>query len=403
VNPLFYEFIRCQSGRGHWAYRLAADPKQFQIFPPDVLEECTVFLDEAAALATHELVKERIHFFRKTWDVTLLLAGQYGAAREVQELIDASAPLEQVAAALRRLAARLATTDIDAYIESRVGDDPIAFYPPKQSWIAPLKGGAETSAKRWSAAHIAGQVVAQAGVLEAKQLRKQIGDRVDEQFGTDGSETYRQIVGQIRAMAQKVATVVKVEAAPVLDGVLDDSVWRRADELSGFSRWGESASSGYDTRAWLAHDGENLYVALDCRQDTTELRTEASPRDGSTWKDDSVELFFNLQMSEFPYVQFIINARGAFFDQWGRNERQTYQERLAADFDCEWATQVGAEGWTAELRLPLAEFGCSPEDNRLLRIDLVRNVQGKKAEISAWFPSVGAHADPLSRGWITFE
>ena len=412
AEPMKRYFARCeeawreqQTGRGHWAYRLAADPKQFQIFPPEVLDECTVYLDEAAALAEDELVKQRIHFFRKTWDVTLLLAGQYGAAREVQELIDASAPLEQVAAALRRLAAKIATTDIDAYIADKVGDDPVAFYPPKQSWIAPLKGGAETSAKRWSAAHIAGEAVAQAktDVLDAEELRGQIGDRVDETFGVGGSETYLQIVGQIRAMARKVATVVMVKSAPVLDGALDDPVWRRADELSGFSKWGELALSGYDTRAWLAHDGENLYVALDCRQDTVGLRTEAAPRDGSTWKDDSVELFFNPQMSEIPYVQFIVNARGAFFDQWGRNERQTYQERLSADFDCEWATQVGAEGWTAELRLPLAEFGCSPEQNRLLRIDLVRNVQGKEAEISAWFPSVGAHADPLSRGWIAFE
>jgi hypothetical protein len=39
----------------------------------------------------------------------------------------------------------------------------------------------------------------------------------------------------------------------------------------------------------------------------------------------------------------------------------------------------------------------------MLRLDLVRNVQGKDAEISAWFPSVGAHADPLSRGWLVFE
>jgi len=51
----------------------------------------------------------------------------------------------------------------------------------------------------------------------------------------------------------------------------------------------------------------------------------------------------------------------------------------------------------------LAQFGCKPADHPMLRLDLVRNVQGKDAEISAWFPSVGAHADPLSRGWLVFE
>jgi hypothetical protein len=64
---------------------------------------------------------------------------------------------------------------------------------------------------------------------------------------------------------------------------------------------------------------------------------------------------------------------------------------------------VGANGWTAELKVPLAEFGCPIEDQPLLRVDFVRNVQGEGAGIPAWFPSVGAHADPLSRGWIVFE
>jgi hypothetical protein len=53
--------------------------------------------------------------------------------------------------------------------------------------------------------------------------------------------------------------------------------------------------------------------------------------------------------------------------------------------------------------IPLAEFGGRPTRNSLLRLNLARNVQGKNSEISAWFLSVKAHADPLSRGWIVFE
>ena len=98
-----------------------------------------------------------------------------------------------------------------------------------------------------------------------------------------------------------------------------------------------------------------------------------------------------------------MNAAGAFFDQWGLSAHQSYQERLSANFDCSWATKISPDRWTAELRLPLAQFGCKPADHPMLRLDLVRNVQGKDAEISAWFPSVGAHADPLSRGWLVFE
>ncbi len=413
ARPMKKYFARCErawreqkTGSGHWAYRLAADPKQFEIFPPRALKECTRYLDQAAALARSDLVKQRIHFFRKTWDVTLLLAGRYWAAKEVQVLVDRGAPMKQVAAALRRMADQITAVDIDAYMEEKVGDDPVAFHPPKEGWIAPLKAGAETNAKRWSAAHIAEAVVREAqrsGRLDAAEIRKGIEARVAETFGPGGSDVYQQTVAQIGAMASKVATVVRAQNPPKVDGILDDAIWKRADEMSGFAKWGQVAPSAYVTKAWLAHDGKNLYVALECRQDTSDLQVAAAPRDGRTWHDDSVEFFINPGMSEFPYIQFIINAKGAFFDQWARNDQQSYPERLAANFDCDWAAKIEKGKWTAEMRLPLAEFGCEPAKRPLLRVDVVRNVQGKQPEISAWFPSVGAHADPLSRGWVVFE
>ena len=413
AEPMAAFFARCErawreqdTGRGHWAYRLAANPKQFQIFPPSVLAECSGYLADAAERATSSQVKERIQFFQKTWEVTLLLAGRYWASRDVETLIASEAPMDQVAEAMRQMADQLAPTDIDAYIDERVGDDPVAFHPPKQSWISPLKAGAETNAKRWTAAHLAGEVVERRGRsrgLDAPTLRRAIDTHIEKVFGTEGSETYREIVGQIASMARKVATVARVQDPPRIDGTLDDTAWRRADELAGFSAWGQVSPSDYITRAWMVHDRSNLYVALECRQDTSNLHLQAAPRDGHTWRDDSVEFFINPQMAEFPYVQFIITPNGAFFDQWAQDETQSYRERLAADFDCEWAADIQEDRWTAEMRLPLAQFHCTPAERPLLRVDLVRNVQGEHPEISTWFPSVGAHADPLSRGWIVFE
>jgi len=204
-------------------------------------------------------------------------------------------------------------------------------------------------------------------------------------------------------MAQKVATVVRVDTPPTIDGKLGDDLWGRADEMTGFAKWGQTSPAEYSTRAWAAHDGDNLYIALDCPQDTADLRAQAAPRDGYAWRDDSVEIFINPEMEEFPHAQLIITAGGAFFDQWAQRSDQSYQERLSANFSCEWSVAVGDEGWTAEVRVPLAELECSPAEHPLLRVDVVRNVQGERPEISAWFPSVGAHADPLSRGWVVFE
>ena len=394
------------TGRGHWAYRLAADPKQFEVFPPRTIQQCRSLLDEAAAMAKTDIVRQRIAFFTKTWEITELLAGNYWAGREVQDLIDADAPLPEVAAALRRMADRVTTLDVDAFIQQRVGNDPIAFYPPKPSWIAPLKEGSSANAMRTSASRLAERVVRDAvakGSPSAAELRTLIAQRLDEAFGNDGSEAYRQYVDRLRSMALKVAKVVRAKKAPAIDAVLDDPVWKRADVLTDFVRWGQTTPSAYVTRARLAHDDTMLYIALECEQDTSKLVTNAAPRDGSTWKDDSVEIFINPGLEQAPYVQFIINAAGAFFDLWGRSENESYQEKVGRDFHCRWAAKVYPDRWTAEIAVPLGEFDCTPKPNSMLRFNLARNVQGKNAEISAWFLSVKAHADARSRGWIVFE
>ena len=406
-------FARCErawreqdTGPGHWAYRLAADPKQFQIFPPEIVSECIGYLDQAAAAATEELVKDRVHFFRKTFEITELLAGNYWASREVEKLVEGGASLEQVAEAMRAMAERIVADDIDNFIAERVGDDPIAFYPPKPSWIAPLKSGAATQAKRWCASQIAAteiEAARQAGAVKADAIRQAIDARITEVFGTGGEESYQRSVSQIRAMATKVGTVTRVQQPPRVDGVLDEAVWQQADALTDFIKWGQAEPAGYVTRVRLAHDGANLFVALDCEQDTSSLVTRAAPRDGSTWKDDSVEIFISAEMKGVEYVQFIINAAGAFFDQWRRTEEEDYAQCLARNLDCDWAAKIEKDRWTAEMRLPLGEFGCDPQAHSVIRMNFVRNVQGKQAEISSWFSSIKAHADALSRSWIVFE
>ena len=222
-------------------------------------------------------------------------------------------------------------------------------------------------------------------------------------FGDGGDEGYRTIVEQVRAMATRVGTAVRAEQAPVIDGRLDDAAWQRADVLTDFTRWGQATPAQHLTRARLVHDGRDLYIALECAQDTSALVTKAAPRDGATWHDDSVEIFMNPRAGEYEYVQLIINAAGAFFDQWRRTEEMEYNEALKHNFDADWAATVEEGMWTAEIRVPLHEFGFEARPGALLPMNLVRNVQGDDGGISSWFPSIRAHADAISRGWIVLE
>jgi len=261
-------------------------------------------------------------------------------------------------------------------------------------------------AKRWVASQLAAEQIEaarQAGEIDAAKLRAAISDSVDRTFGAGGDESYRTIVEQVRAMATKVGTAVRVDEPPTIDGRLDEPVWRRADVLTEFIKWGMADSAKYATRVRLAHDGRNLFIALEGEQDTSKLVTSAAPRDGYTWKDDSVEIFMNPRYGDPAYVQLIINAAGAFFDQWRRTEEMTYGEALPYNFDAQWAATVQEGRWLAEIRIPMTEFGFDPQPGALLPMNFVRNVQGADAEIASWFPSIRAHADAISRGWVVVE
>ena len=398
---------RHQEGHGAWAYRLAADPAQFAIFTPQIMAEMTGCLDEATKLAESDVVKQRIEFFRKTFEITRILGNNYWAGAEVAQLIEKKAPMEQVAAAMRAMIDKLSTSDIDTYMRDVISKDPIAYFPPLAGWFEPLKAGAMTNATRYFAATVANDAVAMArkqGKLDGATIRANIDQRVGEVFGSGGSPQYQETVRRMRDMALKVGAAAKADGPMKADGVLDEPVWQRADVLTDFVNWGSTAPATELTKIRLAYEGKNLYVAMECLQDTKNLVTEAAARDGNTWKDDSIEVFVNKGMEAAPLAQFILNAAGAFYDRYDKDGTQDYAGSLAYNFKADWGAKVYPDKWTGEVRIPLDELGLTPAPDSLIRMNFVRNAHvGKDTHISAWFSSLRAHADPLSRGWILFE
>ncbi|MFO7947638.1 MAG: hypothetical protein R6V19_12580, partial [Armatimonadota bacterium] len=69
---------------------------------------------------------------------------------------------------------------------------------------------------------------------------------------------------------------------------------------------------------------------------------------------------------------------------------------------------------TPRFRIPCSDFTwlwyhvlhyIDPDESRLLRINVVRNVVTKPREIGTWYPEPwgGAHADMVNQGWAILE
>ena len=76
---------------------------------------------------------------------------------------------------------------------------------------------------------------------------------------------------------------------PVVDGHLDDSVWREAAVLEAFTQAvpTEGVPDSLGTQCLVLYDAHNLYVGFRCTDDPRQVQAPITPRD-NTWQGDYV-------------------------------------------------------------------------------------------------------------------
>jgi len=145
------------------------------------------------------------------------------------------------------------------------------------------------------------------------------------------------------------------QAAPKIDGLLDDAAWKDAAKSEAFKRtYGEASPLACTVR--VMHDDKTLFVAVECMEgDTKNLKSDVTEHDGDgIWDDDDIEVFIDPSGTrDFPYYQIIINPKGVTLDA---------EMKSAAEADKDWEpkyeakTNVGKDRWTAEFAIPLSSF-----------------------------------------------
>src|SRR5690606_34842960 len=107
---------------------------------------------------------------------------------------------------------------------------------------------------------------------------------------------------------RQAARVARVNEKPRLDGKLDEPLWRDAKLI-------ELRSALHDDAEWpavvlLAHDGEFLYWAADCRRVGTSTAASATgprKRDADLSRNDRVELFLDIDRDAATYYRLCVD------------------------------------------------------------------------------------------------
>lgn len=189
--------------------------------------------------------------------------------------------------------------------------------------------------------------------------------------------------------------------APVIDGDLGDSVWTMAAVIEDFRVVNTQESSKLKTRVQLLHDVDNLYFAIRCHETRMEqLVDNFTEHDSPLWEGDDFEIRLAPgidaeEKSPYPFYMFAFSPSGVKAEQLNvahtvgdRNARRVLGEAwenavIGAEWDGAWkvATYKEANGWNAEVVIPLQSIGLTP--GAPIRLHLGRGAK-TLAEDSCW-------------------
>ncbi|MFW5866374.1 MAG: carbohydrate-binding family 9-like protein, partial [Armatimonadota bacterium] len=148
-----------------------------------------------------------------------------------------------------------------------------------------------------------------------------------------------------------LSTAGVTDAAPTIDGSLDDACWQSAAVLGGFVKLDGSALATPETEARVCWDAERLYVGVRCAEPNVKaIKAQMTERDDAVWRDDCVELFIDTNHDRSSYYHFAVNAIGTVWDE----ERPGSADWNA---DVQAAGARGEDEWTAEISIALADLG----------------------------------------------
>ncbi len=171
---------------------------------------------------------------------------------------------------------------------------------------------------------------------------------------------------------------------PNMDGVLDDACWAQVEWTSDFVQWQPEAGvpPSEQTSFKVLYDEENLYFGFRCHDSEPEKivkRLERRDRFPGDWVEVNIDSY-NDKRTAFSFTSSVSGTRG---DEFISNDGNDWD----SNWDPVWevATHIDAEGWTAEVRIPLSQLRFSNADEQTWGLQVTRRLF-REEERSIWQP-----------------
>jgi hypothetical protein len=185
------------------------------------------------------------------------------------------------------------------------------------------------------------------------------------------------------ADAQEVAAV-RADAELTLDGRLDEPVWSRARPADGFVQREptQGAPATDATQVRFAYDDDALWIGARMESSTPDgIRALVTRRDREGSSEQLIVSLDTYRDRRTAYT-FAVTPAAVRIDYFHGGDAEGARDY---GFDAVWEVETSRHqgGWTAELRIPLAQLRFSDAPEQLWGVNLVRSVPAKN-EVSYW-------------------
>ena len=171
---------------------------------------------------------------------------------------------------------------------------------------------------------------------------------------------------------------------PVIDGVLDDAVWKTAEAVSDFVQFQPEfgVASPFKTVVLVGYTSETLYVAFqNFDPDLARIAAAVTSRDGDLKRDDSVTVLIDTNHNRRTAYYFATNLLGVQTDGKIGDNGRVVDERWDAAWEC--ASSRTGNGWTTEFSIPLRMLRFAGGEDASWGINFFRRVP-RRLETSLW-------------------
>ncbi|CAN5668239.1 hypothetical protein BH18ACI1_BH18ACI1_16100 [soil metagenome] len=182
----------------------------------------------------------------------------------------------------------------------------------------------------------------------------------------------------------KPVSVPKISVSPVIDGKLDDEIWKTAAIFKDFIQTnpGDNIAPSKPTEAYLAYDEKNLYIGFKCWDERDKIRATVAKRD-NVFGEDNVRVWLDTYDDQ----------RRAYVLGWnplGVQQDGIFTEGQGPDFSVDIVMEskgvIEDWGWSVEVKIPFKSLRYSAGKGKFWGFNAARNIDRLNDEFDSWMP-----------------